>query len=412
MSSSSLSDVDDSSNNKDGEAATGSTTTSTSTTSATTSKSTFNETAYEQDRLRKDQEAMDDMKQTAELEFAKLRTPWKWVIRKRIWDYMETHDIANYPRHVHHRIPNFKGADKAAKRLANEVPEFATARIIKVNPDTPQKQVRYEVLKSGKTLLTPQPRLRTGFFSTINMEKLKETNSLIRVEDCVTSKGVAQYGTPVTLYDKYTVDLVVVGSTAVCPNTGARVGKGEGFAELEWGILSLMGNLDPTKVLVVTTVHECQIVNDIPADSLTKHDVPVDIIVTPERVIRVPNRVAKPCGVHWDLLSQQKLNQIKVLRDLKQDIEQKEGTKLPSGPDETLPPTASRGNNRKGGGRGGNGKDGGGRRPNKKNNDTNLTNKGNRNNTNKKGSKNNKKGSLNRGSDGGGQGGGGVKDDF
>ena len=43
----------------------------------------------------------------------------------------------------------------------------------------------------------------------------------------------ARYGTPVSLYETYNVDLVVVGSTAVCPTTGARVGKGEGFAELE-----------------------------------------------------------------------------------------------------------------------------------------------------------------------------------
>ncbi len=31
-------------------------------------------------------------------------------------------------------------------------------------------QVRYLVLTSGKTLLTPQPRLRTGFFSTLRLE--------------------------------------------------------------------------------------------------------------------------------------------------------------------------------------------------------------------------------------------------
>ena len=38
--------------------------------------------------------------------------------------------------------------------------------------------------------------------------------SLVKVEDCTTSKGVVKWGTPVTLDDKYTVDLVVVGSTA------------------------------------------------------------------------------------------------------------------------------------------------------------------------------------------------------
>lgn len=303
----------------------------------------FDETAYEADRLAKDAQAMDAMKTKAEAEFANLRTPWKWTIRKRIWDLMESEDIARPPRPVHHRIPNFDGAEVAAERLA-ELQEFEQAQCVKVNPDTPQKAVRYRVLEEGKTLLTPQPRLRTGFFSTLKADTLPPD---VTISDVVVSKGVAKHGTPVTLHDEYTVDLVVVGSTAVCPNTGARVGKGEGFAELEWGILSLQGNLDASKCLVVTTVHDEQVVEDMPEGQLTKHDVPVDIIVTPTRTIRVPNRAPKPSGVYWDLLSPQKLAQIKVLRDLKQEIEERTGGTLPSGPDEVLPPTAKRNNNRR-----------------------------------------------------------------
>eukprot|EP00980_Cylindrotheca_fusiformis_P007980 scaffold1697_cov120-Cylindrotheca_fusiformis.AAC.62 len=298
----------------------------------------FDEVAFEKDRLAKDAEAMQAMKEKSDNEFSQLRTPWKWKIRKRIWDLMEEKDIARFPRPVHHRIPNFVGAEKAAIRLAS-LPEFQNAQCIKVNPDTPQRPVRHSVLEQGKTLLTPQPRLRTGFFSTIRMDTLP---SLVEIKDCTNSKGVAKWGTAVTLNEKYKVDLVVVGSTAVCPETGARVGKGEGFAELEWGILSEQGNLDADTTLVVTTVHDEQIVNDIPAGSLTRHDVPVDIIVTPTKVIRVPNRAPKPSGILWDLLSPQKLSQIRVLRQLKKEIEQRDGVSLPSGPDEVLPPIASR----------------------------------------------------------------------
>ena len=298
----------------------------------------FDDAAYEKDRLEKDAEAMNAMKEVAENEFSKLRTPWKWDIRKRIWDMMEEKDIAQYPRPVHHRIPNFKGAEQAATRLA-ALPEFLEANIIKVNPDTPQRAVRHAVLAQRKTLLTPQPRLRTGFFSTIRMDSLP---SLVEINDCTNSVGVAKWGTPVTLNDKYNVDLVVVGSTAVCPRTGARVGKGEGFAELEWGILSAQGNLDPSTTLVVTTVHDEQVVDDIPVGSLTKHDVPVDVIVTPTKVIRVPNRAPKPSGIFWDLLSPQKLAQIRVLRQLKLEVEAREGITLPSGPDEVLPPVAKK----------------------------------------------------------------------
>lgn len=189
----------------------------------------FDEASYEKDRLAKDAQAMDAMKAIAEKELAQddnkskdddtfgqnLRSPWKWKLRKRIWDYMEENDIARFPRPVHHRIPNFVGADKAAKNL-RELPEFVSAKMIKVNPDTPQRPVRHFVLQDSKTLLTPQPRLRTGFFSTIDMAELP---SLVEIEQCTNSKGVVKYGTPITLNEKYTVDLVVVGSTAV----GSRV---------------------------------------------------------------------------------------------------------------------------------------------------------------------------------------------
>jgi 5-formyltetrahydrofolate cyclo-ligase len=301
--------------------------------------STFNEDAYEENRLSQDAQAMNAMKDKAEEEFSKLRTPWKWVIRKRIWDLLEAKDIARPPRPVHHRIPNFDGADRAAARLST-LSEFIEAKCVKVNPDTPQKGVRYRVLAEGKTLLTPQPRLRTGFFSILRKDTLPDG---VEINEVTTSKGVAQHGIPIGLNEDYTVDLVVVGSTAVCPNTGARVGKGEGFAELEWGILSLQGNLDAAKTLVVTTVHDEQVVL-MPEATLTKHDVPVDIIVTPTRIIRVPNRKPKPSGVFWDLLSPQKLAQIRVLRQLKTEIEQRlpVGTTLPCGPDEVLPPTAKR----------------------------------------------------------------------
>eukprot|EP00581_Thalassiosira_minuscula_P006794 CAMPEP_0183706952 /NCGR_PEP_ID=MMETSP0737-20130205/3672_1 /TAXON_ID=385413 /ORGANISM="Thalassiosira miniscula, Strain CCMP1093" /LENGTH=374 /DNA_ID=CAMNT_0025934513 /DNA_START=238 /DNA_END=1360 /DNA_ORIENTATION=- len=324
----------------------------------------FDEKAFEADRLSKDALAMKEMEQVATEEFSKLRTPWKWTIRKAVWDHLEKNDIAQFPRPVHHRIPNFIGADEAAENLAT-LPEFQSADMVKVNPDTPQRRVRHLVLENGKTLLTPQPRLRTGFFSTLK-HGTEAIPSEVPIDALTSSKGAAKHGTPITLYEKYTVDLVVVGSTAVCPNTGARVGKGEGFAELEWGILSQQGNLDASKVLVATTVHDCQVFdggveepwksvmaqqrkeNDneeeansqTPFGALTEHDVPVDIIVTPTRVIHVPKetKLPKPSGVYWNLLSPQKLAQIRVLQELKKRTEEELGESLPSGPEEVLPP--------------------------------------------------------------------------
>lgn len=51
------------------------------------------------------------------------------------------HCCGRFPRPVHHRIPNFVLAEKAADNLS-KLPEFIAAACVKVNPDTPQKMVR------------------------------------------------------------------------------------------------------------------------------------------------------------------------------------------------------------------------------------------------------------------------------
>lgn len=47
-------------------------------------------------------------------------------------------------------------------------------------------------------------------------------------------------------------------------------------------------------------------------------------------------------GIYWDKLSPEKLQQIRILRELKKRLEKKTGRKLPTGPSEKLPPTAER----------------------------------------------------------------------
>lgn len=34
----------------------------------------------------------------------------KWDIRQKVWDYIEGKNLANFPRPVHNRIPNFKAS--------------------------------------------------------------------------------------------------------------------------------------------------------------------------------------------------------------------------------------------------------------------------------------------------------------
>ena len=83
-------------------------------------------------------------------------------------------------------------------------------------------QINYlHICTDGKKLLTPQPRLRTGFFSVLESSMLTPST----INEACTSVGAAKYGRPIGLEIK--VYLIVIGSVAVDPKTGARLGKGE-----------------------------------------------------------------------------------------------------------------------------------------------------------------------------------------
>jgi len=46
---------------------------------------------------------------------------------------------------------------------------------------------------------------------------------------------------------------------------------------------------------------------------MTDHDIPLNAIITPEKVISLRPRYQKPRGIYWDNLSQEKIKSIPVL---------------------------------------------------------------------------------------------------
>ena len=46
------------------------------------------------------------------------------------------------------------------------------------------------------------------------------------------------------------------------------------------------------------------------------HDLAVDIIVTPTRIIRVEKRLPKPEGVIWNILTREKFDKIPILKEI------------------------------------------------------------------------------------------------
>jgi len=191
-------------------------------------------------------------------------------LREEIWRQMQEKGIAKFPLPCYGRIPNFYGAEKAAENL-KKLEEWKKARIIFANPDSPQKKVRENALKEGKTVIMASPRLKHGFI-IVRPEKV-----LGKERFAATIRGAFTYGEKTTSIPK--PDLVIAGSVAV-DLQGHRLGKGGGYGDRE--LKMIRENFG--KILVVTTVHDVQIVDYVPNEP---HDEKVDLIVTPSRTIRV-----------------------------------------------------------------------------------------------------------------------------
>jgi len=111
------------------------------------------------------------------------------------------------------------------------------------------------------------------------------------------------------------IDLVVAGSVAV-NRSGARLGKGGGYSDLEFALARQLGSVNESTP-VLTTVHNLQVIDErIP---MTSHDVPVDLIVTPDQIICTNRRRPKPRGIQWEDLSPEQLAAMPPLLALRRD---------------------------------------------------------------------------------------------
>jgi 5-formyltetrahydrofolate cyclo-ligase len=239
----------------------------------------------------------------------------KAALREEAWAALSEAGVNRFPG-PYGRIPNFTGAEAAARRLAGTA-EWEAATTVKANPDSPQWPVRQRALEDGKTVYMAVPRLaeERPFF-------LLDPARLAASPRAASSiKGASKSARTVDLDELQPVGLVVAGSVAVGED-GARLGKGGGFSDLEFAVAWAAGLIGPDTV-VATTVHERQVVASgrIPTAA---HDIWLDLIVTPDRVIRPRDGRGGPgwrdrsaAGIRWEELTEEKILAIPLLARLR-----------------------------------------------------------------------------------------------
>jgi 5-formyltetrahydrofolate cyclo-ligase len=217
----------------------------------------------------------------------------KQRVRERIWRTLEKEGAARFPG-ARGRIPNFRGAEAAAERLG-QLPEWQAAAVVKSNPDAPQLPVRRRARRDGKTLYMAVPRLR-------------EDKPFVRVAGDPTIKKALAEGAPARVEDLGHVDLVVCGTVAV-NHAGVRVGKGGGYSDLELGLL-VEASLVDDATTIVTTVHPLQLLDEELPE--TTHDFRVDVVVTPDDILRTDAR-RRSAAIIWEHLDDDIIEAIPVL---------------------------------------------------------------------------------------------------
>ena len=223
---------------------------------------------------------------------------------------MSKRGVARFPAPAG-RIPNFVGAEAAAELLAT-TNEWESASTVKSNPDSPQLPVRVRALRDGKRVYMAVPRLAGDDpFFVLDPERLADPPRV-----AASIKGATRSASTVSLDEMRPVDMVVTGCVAVGED-GARLGKGGGFSDLELALAAAAGLVDD-RTIVVTTVHQLQVLaaGRIPT---ARHDIRVDLIVTPSGVTRVRGggRRRRAPRLDWGLLTEEKIEAIPLLRRMR-----------------------------------------------------------------------------------------------
>lgn len=247
----------------------------------------------------------------------------KDLIRQQVWPRLREVAIPDSRFHLdfHSFIADFQGSSVATERLTSH-PCFIQADTVFIAPDNCLRDLRYAALLAGKTVLVTTYGIRRGFVlldpKVVQSEEQRRLASYLDGMEDPSSGAMHITLTQMQQVDTK-IDLMVTGTGAI-NLSGIRFGKGHGFFDLEWGILSSLSmvNADTTCAAVV---HDCQVIDAVLRPEV--FDTVCDLIFTPTRVIntRLSSLCLAPkpnCGILWHRLQANMLEDIPPLNELQE----------------------------------------------------------------------------------------------
>lgn len=185
-------------------------------------------------------------------------------------------------------IPDFHGSERCIQTLLGLLPLQALGRpLIFLTPDDSLDKLRIELDKFEVPYLMASGGLQRGIVRGASQREKRSEVSLQGLQ------GLASAG-PL---------IAVVTGVAAVTTAGERLGKGHGFFDIEWALLSQL-KLVSVDTQIIAVAHDCQVVDhEWESES---HDVKVDHIVTPTRSLQT--QAKKMLGaIQWERLDQELL---------------------------------------------------------------------------------------------------------
>ena len=211
---------------------------------------------------------------------------------------------------ITHFVPDFVGSDRCTDRVG-ELASWNDASVVFVAPDNSLAALRHAALDAGKTVLVPTYGMQRGIV------RLSADVPPDQRRFAATLDGLETFGTRLDLDALAAVgriDLILTGATAVT-QSGAHVGGGQAYLDLEWGLLAEL-DLVAASTPTVCIVHDCQLI-DAPLNP-GRFGITIDTVVTPQGTHHTECPWPRPTGIVWEQLDGRLFDELAYLDALAQ----------------------------------------------------------------------------------------------
>lgn len=244
-------------------------------------------------------------------------------VRSKVWK--ELRKVAYPDSRFHYDfaefIADFQDSQIATTQILNsdffkfaiELNQMTENSYIFITPDNCLEDLRFQLLERNIPFLITTYGIRRGFY-LLEPSKIDPKHYAL----AASLDGMEKHATHLSIHQlkelNLKVSLMITGTGAI-NDKGIRFGKGHGFFDLEWAMLSTINAIDMQKTKCVAVVHDVQLLNGIDLKPEI-FDTVCDYIVTNSKVISVENAVKPNCGILWNVLSPGMLDDIEPLKEI------------------------------------------------------------------------------------------------